>query len=67
MKISIFWVYIVLAGLAISKLAIANEDDFPQPTPQEISEEGQPPLPIMDSSGDIPPQPAPDEDEVYID
>lgn len=68
MKISIFWVYIILATLALGNLALASEDgEFPQPVPQEISEEDQPPLPIMDTSGEIPPQPAQDEDEVYID
>jgi hypothetical protein len=67
MKISIFWVYIILATLALGNLAMAQDDDFPQPPQPEISEEGQPPLPIMDGAGDIPPQSAPEEDEVYID
>jgi hypothetical protein len=67
MKISIFWVYILLISVAFGNFALAQDDEFSQPGQPEISEDGQPPLPLMDGSGDIPPQPAPDDDEVYID
>jgi hypothetical protein len=68
MKMQVFWIYLVLITISLSKLALAQEEDFPPPNmPQEISEEEQPPLPIMDNSGEVPPPPMPEDDEVYID